>query len=54
MDWEFMIEEFEIEPTDPEPPKTGDDFDAWLWLGAMLISFGVLVVLILLRKRKNT
>lgn len=54
LDWEFMIEEFEIEPTDPEPPKTGDDFDAWLWLGAMLISLGILVVLILLRKRKNT
>lgn len=53
LDWEFMIEEFEIEPTDPEPPKTGDDFAIWLWPGLMLLSLCGLVVLIITRKREK-
>ena len=53
LDWEFMIEEFEIEPTDPEPPKTGDDFAIWLWPGLMLLSICGLVVLIFTRKREK-
>jgi len=53
LDWEFMIEEFEIEPTDPEPPKTGDDFAIWLWPGLMLLSICGLVVLIITRKREK-
>ena len=51
LDWEFMIEEYEIEPTDPEPPKTGDDFQVWLWLGLMIMSFCGLMILILAWKR---
>lgn len=53
LDWEFMIEEFEIEPTDPEPPKTGDDFAIWLWPVLMLLSLCGLTVLILTRKREK-
>lgn len=53
LDWEFMIEEYEIEPTDPEPPKTGDDFQIWIWLGLMLMSLCGLMILILAWKRED-
>ena len=53
LDWEFMIEEFDIEPTDPEPPKTGDDFQIWIWLGLMIVSLLALLILVLARKQGN-
>ncbi len=53
LDWEFMIEEFEIEPTDPEPPKTGDDSNVLLWFGLMFGSAAALFLLILLKKKKK-
>lgn len=53
LDWEFMVEEYEIEPTDPEPPKTGDDFQSWLWIGLLVMSLCCLIVLILMRKREK-
>ncbi len=51
LDWEFLVEEFEIEPDDPEPPKTGDDGQMFLWLGVMLAS---LCGLLLLWRRRKT
>ena len=53
LDWEFKIEELPIEPTDPEPPKTGDDAPIFLWAGLMAVSFGALLLLILMKKRKE-
>lgn len=54
LDWEFMIEEFTIEPTDPEPPKTGDDFKQWLWMSLMLLSlFAMLIVLFVSKREKR-
>ena len=53
LDWEFMIEEYEIEPGDPEPPKTGDDARIFLWTGLMLMSLCALAALLLVRKRKE-
>ena len=53
LDWQFMIEEYEIEPSDPEPPKTGDDAPIFLWAGLMVVSFGALLFLILAKKRKE-
>lgn len=52
LDWEFMIEEYEIEPTDPEPPKSGDDFQLWLWIGLMFMSLFAVIILLFARKRK--
>ena len=53
LDWEFKIEELPIEPTDPEPPKTGDDAPIFLWAGLMAVSFGALLLLILMKKREK-
>lgn len=53
LDWEFMIEEYEIEPTDPEPPKTGDTFQVWLWLGLMIMSLCALLILTLAWKQND-
>ena len=53
LDWEFMIEEYEIEPTDPEPPKTGDDSKLWLWTSLMIVSLSVMVILLFVRRRKK-
>lgn len=53
LDWEVMIEEYGIEPTDPEPPKTGDDFQIWIWLGLMIMSLFGLMILILAWKRED-
>jgi len=53
LDWEFMIEEYPIEPDDPEPPKTGDESKLWLWGGLMTISFIALIILIPAGRRKK-
>ena len=53
LDWEFMIEEYAIEPTDPEPPKSGDDSPLWLWAGLGGMSLFVILILIFAEKRKK-
>ena len=53
LDWEFMIEEYAIEPTDPEPPKSGDESPLWLWAGLGGMSLFVILILIFAEKRKK-
>lgn len=53
LDWEFMIEEYEIEPSDPEPPKSGDESPLWLWAGLGGMSLFVILILIFAEKRKK-
>ena len=53
LDWEFMIEEYEIEPSDPRPPYTGDDFQIWIWAGLMGVSLVAFVILVVAWKRKK-
>lgn len=53
LDWEFMIEEYAIEPTDPEPPKSGDDSPLWLWVGLGTMSLFVILILLFAGKRKK-
>ena len=53
LDWEFMIEEYPIEPTDPQPPYTGDDFQIWIWVGLMAVSLTAIGILILVGKRRK-
>lgn len=53
LDWEFMIEEFPIEPDDPKPPKTGDDSNIGLWVTILIISATIVIVLLFVKKRKD-
>lgn len=66
LDWEFMIEEYEIEPTDPKPPQsgddswppnpespnTGDDSQVFLWVVLMIGSL-VMIMLLIFNARKK-
>lgn len=56
LDWQFMIEEYPIEPEDPKPPQTGDETPIGLYVGILAGSAAILVILILLfvkRKKKE-
>ena len=53
LDWEFMIEEENVQPGDPEPPKTGDDSPLLLWAGLMALSLVLLILLLASRKKKK-
>ena len=52
VDWQFKVEELPVEPTDPTPPKTGDNFSLPLYIGLMAFSIAGLFVLLLTKKRK--
>lgn len=52
LDWEFMIEEFPIDPDDP-PPPTGDDYMIFVWMGLMVLSLAAVLFLLLPRKRED-
>ena len=51
LDWEFMIEEFPIEPDDPKPPLTGDNSQTGLFLTLAISSLAIFVLLFLWRKK---
>ena len=51
LDWEFMIEEFPVIPTDPKPPQTGDTATLGLWIGGMVVSAFVIVILLITKKK---
>ena len=54
LDWEFMAIEYPVEPSDPEPPKTGDDRNpiaVAVLMGASAVT--VIVILLILRKKRR-
>lgn len=51
LDWEFMIEEFPIEPDDPQAPQTGDNSNIGLWIAIMLCSLFMIIILLFWRKK---
>lgn len=54
LDWEFMVEEYPIESTDPVAP-TGDETNLELYIAVMAVSAAaiLLLVILLVRKKKN-
>lgn len=53
LDWEFMIEEYEIDPDDPQPPETGDSKPVLLWGGLAVCSLCAMILLIIPFKRRK-
>ena len=51
LDWEFMIEEFPVEPDDPQAPQTGDNSNIGLWIEIMLCSLFMIIILLFWRKK---
>ena len=52
IDWQFKVEELPVEPTDPTPPQTGDNYSLPLYIGLMVFSLTGLIVLLWTNKRK--
>lgn len=53
IDWEFKVEELPVEPSDPEPPKTGDTSNIFLYSGLMIFSLVALMIFLFLGKRRK-
>lgn len=51
LDWQFMVEEFPVEPDDPKPPQTGEESRWGVWLGVMGAALALMLVLLLWRKK---
>ena len=52
--WEFKVEEFPVEPSDPDVPQTGDNTNLMFAGAIFLISFlAILILLILLIKSRK-
>lgn len=41
IDWQFRVEEFPVEDSDPKPPETGDDNNMFMYLGLLTLSAAV-------------
>ena len=52
LQWEFKVIEYPVEPTDPEPPKTGDEMHFLPVVAVMGVSL-LAVLLLLMRRRKE-
>lgn len=53
IDWEFKVEEFTPDPSDPAPPHTGDDSDPVLYACLMAVSLAALILLLAGKRRKS-
>lgn len=54
LEWEFKVEEFPVEDTDPQPPPTGDRTELDLLIVLMIVSaVGFVVILILIKRRRK-
>ena len=51
LDLECMVEEFPVEPGDPQAPQTGDNSNMGLWFALMISSLAMLIILLFWRKK---
>lgn len=51
LDWEFKIEEFPVEDSDPDAPQTGDNSNMGLWFTIMICSLAMMITLLIWRKK---
>lgn len=53
LDWEFAVEEFPVEPDDPQPPGTGDDNNLVLYIVLGALSLSLIIFLLLYKRMKD-
>lgn len=53
LDWEFMIEEYPVEPDDPKPPLTGDDSNPMVWVAVAAGAVALLLILLFIWRKKE-
>ena len=53
LDWEFMVEEFPVDPDDPDPPLTGDPVNLPLLIGGLVGSAAMFMILLLWRRKRQ-
>lgn len=53
IDWEFKIEEFPVEPSDPRPPYTGDSGHLILYAGLAVVSLAAVIILLAGKRKKK-
>ena len=51
LDWEFKIEEYPVEDSDPDAPQTGDNSRIGLYFSVMICSLFVMIILLIWRKK---
>lgn len=53
LDWQFKVEEYQIDPNDPKPPQTGDTTNLHLYITLSVVSGLVLIFLLVFKRRKS-
>lgn len=53
LDWEFMVEEYPVEDSDPKPPKTGAMTNLVPWIITFTASAAVLFIIVLWRRKRE-
>lgn len=52
LDWEFRVQEFPVDPTDPKPPQTGDRSDLGWWVAAAISAVTILLIVVFRRRER--
>lgn len=52
LDWQFKVEELPAEPSDPKPPKTGDNSNILIWLSLFIVSITIIALSAIFKKRR--